>query len=91
MRRRSRTVGGDGLKLLLVMLVVDLGEVEARTDGAGADPAQRWPEAVNKGHEIEQVVSFMASPVPANKRRRELREGTERGKGRRGRRRGAAA
>ena len=67
--------------------MVDLGEVEARTGGAGAYPAQRWPEAVNEGHEIEQAVSFMASPIPANKRRRDLREGTERGKGRRGRRR----
>jgi len=59
-----------------------------RKMGISADPTQRWPEAVNKGHEIEQAVSFMASPVPMNKRTRDLREGTERGKGRRGRRRG---
>ena len=61
MRRRARTAGGDGLNLLLVTLVVDLGEVAARFDGAGTDPTQRWPEAVNKEHGIEQADSFMAS------------------------------
>ena len=41
-----------------------------RKMGIGADPAQRWPEAVNEGHEVEQAASFMASPIPVNKRRR---------------------
>ena len=66
MRRRSRTTGGDILKLLLVPLMVDLGEVEVRFDGASTDPAQRWPEADNEEHRIEQAISFMVSPVPMN-------------------------